>query len=67
MWCLRNWENYAWQHREGLFEAAEWEGIFEDIRKLAIQPTVVDYWRQNRMTYSPRLRETVDPIFGIAG
>jgi hypothetical protein len=63
--ALRNWENYAWQYREGLLDSADWEGIVEDMRYRATRPYWVNQWQQTRMRYSSRLRETVDPIFGM--
>jgi len=62
---FRSWENYAWQHGEGLVGTDDWEGIVEDMRHRGTFPYIVDQWRQTRRRYSARLREVVDPIFGV--
>ena len=61
---FRNWENHAWQHRQGLVDTEEWNGIVEDIRFRATFPYIVEQWHQTRTRFSRTLQETLDPVFG---
>ena len=60
---FHNWDNYRWQHEEGLLNLETWEGILNDIKQSANAFPIVNCWRENRESYPVSLRNIIDPIF----
>jgi hypothetical protein len=63
---FHNWDNYRWQHEEGLLNRETWEGILHDVNNSARSESVVNCWWENRESYPVSLRNVIDPIFEMS-
>jgi len=61
--AFRGWENYAYQHQQGLLDPSEWRGVRENMRRFMLgYPLARDEWLSTRDEYSDALQKTLDAL-----
>jgi hypothetical protein len=59
---FRGWANYAYQHRIGLLDSSEWDGMAVTIRKLLTTPWILNEWETMRDEFSENFVTEVETI-----
>jgi hypothetical protein len=59
---FRGYENYAYQHHQGLLDPSEWRAVRENMRSFFAFRLTRDEWLSTRDEYSDLLQKTLDTL-----